>query len=202
MTAQDLIDYYVNLLIIQYNNKPNARATIDAYAKQAVADLIEIQVRDGFDLDTAVGNQLDFLGKYVNVYRNVNGLDLDREFFAMPPYGDGNPESYIGFELYGSTPEGYFRLYSDVNTSYAMNDTEMRQLINFRIRVQKSDHSLADIDDIIDEFFGADCLIVDNLDMTMNYDFTPDLDYNLPDIVAFTNSLPAPAGVQIIITGI
>lgn len=202
MTVQELLDYYVNLLIIQYNNKPNARATIEAYVKQAVADLITVDVRDGFDLDTAIGTQLDVVGKYVDVRRNINGLDLGRDYFALVPYGDGDPGSYVGFAIYGTPPTDFFRIYSDINTFYAMKDNEMRDFIKFKIRVHKSDNSLYDIDDIIDEFFGADCLITDGLDMTLTYAFTPALDYNLPVIVAHTNSLPAPAGVQIIITGI
>lgn len=202
MTVQELLDYYVNLLIIQYNNKPNARATIEAYVKQAVADLVTVDVRDGFDLDTAIGNQLDVLGKYVDVRRNINGLDLGREYFALVPYGDPSPGDYVGFGIYGTPPTDFFRLYSAENTSYAMTDDEMRDFIKFKIRVHKSDNTLYDIDDIIDEFFGADCLITDGLDMTLTYAFTPALEYNLPAIVAFENALPAPAGVQIVITGI
>ncbi len=202
MTVQDLLDYYVNLLIIQYNNKPNARATIEAYVNQAVADLVSVDVRDGFDLDTAIGNQLDVLGKYVDVRRNINGLDITREYLALIPYGDGDPGSYAGFGIYGTPPTDFFRLYSDENTSYAMTDSEMRDFIKFKIRVHKSNHSLEDIDDIMFEFFGTDVETVDNLDMTMNYDFNPALEYNLPAIVAFENALPAPAGVQIVITGI
>jgi hypothetical protein len=203
MTVQDLIDYYVNLLIIQYNNKPNARATIDAFVKQAVADLIEIQVRDGFDMDTAIGYQLDVLGKYVDVRRTINGLDIARDYFALPPYGDPNADDYVGFAIYGGTiPTGFFRLYSDVNSSYAMKDNEMRDLIKLKVRQHKSDHSLQDIDDIMDEFFGADVTITDNGDMTVTYAFTPGLTYNLPIIAVYTNALPKPAGVRLIITGI
>ncbi len=60
--------YLSNLLIIQYHNKPKAKATIELLAKTLPVDLI-FAVRDGFNLDTAVGKQLDILGKYVGTDR-------------------------------------------------------------------------------------------------------------------------------------
>ena len=36
MTDQELIDYYVNLLIMQFHESPNAKDTVDAFVKEAV----------------------------------------------------------------------------------------------------------------------------------------------------------------------
>jgi hypothetical protein len=202
MTNDELKKYYTDLLIRQYHELPKARGTIDALGKEAIAEQIISQVRDAFDLDTAVGNQLDILGKYVGINRTINGLDIAREYFALIPYDDVSPEVYYGFSLYGVTPTSQFRLYSDENTAYRMTDDEMRRLIKLRIRQQTSNHSLADIDDIVDEFFGDDCLVTDDGDMVLTYAFTPGLTDTLPAIAAFTNSLPKPAGVEIITTGI
>lgn len=60
--------YYSNLLIMQYHNKPKAKATIEATVGLLPDDLI-MEVLNGFDIETAVGKQLDILGEYVGVDR-------------------------------------------------------------------------------------------------------------------------------------
>lgn len=65
---QEYVDYLANLLIIQYHEKPKASATIKALAQQLPVDLI-LRIRDTFNMDTAVGEVLDILGKYLGVSR-------------------------------------------------------------------------------------------------------------------------------------
>lgn len=60
--------YYSNLLIMQYHNKPKAKATIEATVGLLPDDLI-MEVINGFDIEIAVGKQLDILGEYVGVDR-------------------------------------------------------------------------------------------------------------------------------------
>lgn len=66
MSALDT--YYSNLLIMQYHNKPKAKATIEASVGLLPDDLI-LEVINGFNIETAVGKQLDILGIYVGVDR-------------------------------------------------------------------------------------------------------------------------------------
>ena len=60
--------YYSNLLILQYHDKPKAKATIEAVVSLIPDDLIQ-EVTNGFDIETAVGKQLDILGEYIGVDR-------------------------------------------------------------------------------------------------------------------------------------
>lgn len=69
MTLTDLINYYLNLIILQYKDKPKARATIELFVKTALIDMLPIQIQDGFDIDQAEGDQLDIIGKYAGVSR-------------------------------------------------------------------------------------------------------------------------------------
>ncbi len=64
----DTSEYYSNLLILQYNGKPKAKATIEAVVKLLPDELIQ-EVINGFDIETAVGKQLDIIGEYVGVDR-------------------------------------------------------------------------------------------------------------------------------------
>lgn len=75
-TIEDLIAYYANLLIIQYHDKPKAIATVGSLVRPAIMDQLPLQVQDAFNLtgETAVGVQLDTLGKYVGVTRNGYGF--------------------------------------------------------------------------------------------------------------------------------
>lgn len=61
-------EYYSNLLILQYHSKPRAKATIEAVVSLLPDDLIQ-EVTNGFDIETAVGKQLDMLGEYIGVDR-------------------------------------------------------------------------------------------------------------------------------------
>ena len=50
LTFDDLMTYYMNLLIRQYINRPNAAGTVGVFVKEVVAGGIYAAVRDGFDL--------------------------------------------------------------------------------------------------------------------------------------------------------
>jgi hypothetical protein len=86
MDKQKFIDYYVNLLIRHYHDKLKAKETI-AWAVNKKAELYDLalQLMIAFDIDSAVGKQLDIIGKYVNLPRIFDDgsvlLDNDYRFF-------------------------------------------------------------------------------------------------------------------------
>ena len=61
-------EYYSNLLILQYHGKPKAKSTIETTVG-LLPDQLILEVLNGFDIETAVGKQLDILGEYVGVDR-------------------------------------------------------------------------------------------------------------------------------------
>lgn len=74
MTTQDLINYYANLLILQYRQKPNAFAMIQDLVEPVIMAQVPAEVNLAFDPAAAGGEQLDFVGKYVGAKRV--GYDL------------------------------------------------------------------------------------------------------------------------------
>ena len=202
MTTQEIIDFYVDLLIAQYSNKPRARGTVAAYVSEVVANKIFTQVRDAFDLDTAVGLQLDVLGSYRGVPRNVFTLTLTKDFFFFATYAETPTE--FGFALYSDADidiDWFFITYPDVNAAiFTMTDSQYREVIKFVAAVESSSFSLADIDVILLQFFGVDIELADNGNMTMTYTNTapPNLAYELVRDLGF---LPKPAGVEVIFVG-
>lgn len=76
LTYSEQLVYYSNLLAMQYRDKPRAAGTVRALADEIMAGNVAQYVRDAFNVDpalgdVAVGKQLDVLGKYVGVSRNV-----------------------------------------------------------------------------------------------------------------------------------
>ena len=64
-----MIEYYKNLLIMQYRDKPKALETIGLMTSIILQDNILLKVLSGFDPETAVGKQLDILGKWIGIDR-------------------------------------------------------------------------------------------------------------------------------------
>lgn len=54
MTTQEIIDYYANLLVLQYLGKPKAYATIQTSVTGVVMDQLPTQVQDAFNLNATV----------------------------------------------------------------------------------------------------------------------------------------------------
>ena len=72
MTINDeLKEYYANLLIVQYHGRPKASGMIKALVDTVLMNQIPMAMEDAFDLETAVGKQLDILGGRLGVTRNV-----------------------------------------------------------------------------------------------------------------------------------
>ena len=55
MAVQELLDYYSNLIIIQYRTKEKAIKTVRLFANQAVADNLALTEQNCFNLDTSIG---------------------------------------------------------------------------------------------------------------------------------------------------
>lgn len=81
--VENVKEYYADLLILQYRSKPRARATIKLGAELYLADGLVFQLNDCLNIDTAVGAQLDLIGKILGCSRNIPGLTLRDDFFSF-----------------------------------------------------------------------------------------------------------------------
>lgn len=170
------IEYYKNLLIIQYNNKEKARATIDLYIRTLLSDNIASQVQDGYDINTAVGVQLDVLGKYIGIDRNFSNTLLIGDFFSMTSYSTLDTDDKVGmtdFANYASDLGG-FATYEDIVDVQKLTDEDYRFVMKLRIIQNNSNHSNKSIDDGLFGFFGTDLILSDNQNMTIAYFAKPE----------------------------
>jgi hypothetical protein len=92
MTDQDLIEYYSNLLILQYQTD-KIKSHMNAILKPLVIFELIQSVKTGYDVETAIGIQLDSLGKIIGLGRNLT----DGE--TTTPLGDIDYRKYLKFKI-------------------------------------------------------------------------------------------------------
>lgn len=162
---QDVKTYYADLLILQYRNKPKARETIKIGADIYLGDGIIFQLQDILDIDTAVGAQLDIIGKILDCPRVVQGIYNDMIFFQ---FYDG-PDS-VGFSTVGNPQGGNFRTIQNYNQSeYSLPDDDYRFLLKFKSAVNVMRGSERGIDDALWNVFQGDVQLKNNHNLTITY---------------------------------
>lgn len=198
----ELILYYVNNLILQYRTKEKAPEHIYALIKALmIYDLME-KVQNGYNIDEAIGVQLDVLAKYVGADRVITGLDFSRTYFGFVDYNEPTPYvDVIGLIEYAelNPPDAQFLKYdTDQQFLYTLTDEELRLLVKMKIIQNNSNYTTSEIDDFIDEFFPETTIFDDNKDMTISYIFDEE-SRRFAEIVISQGALPKPAAVGLII---
>lgn len=163
-----IIEYYKNLLIIQYHNKPKAQATIEAVMAEILGDGLAFSLERAFDIDTAVGPALTYVGKYVGVPRTIYGFGISRKYFEFTDYNIPDVTDFIGFRTYDTNPEpgSYFWSYTaEQQVAYELTDEEMRFLISLKIQTNNTISSYSELKRIVYEFFQDDFQVYDNRNM-------------------------------------
>jgi len=158
MTTQEIINYYANLLILQYHEKPKAFATIQTLVDPVVMDQLPTEVQNAFDINTAEGVQLDVIGKYVGVSRTAY----------------------------------------DFSGPIVLSDDDFRTMIKIGIIKNGFGSSLAEIQELIWQFFEGALLVFDFQNMRMGYFFDSAAGSRpLAEVFVRSNFLPKPMGVQL-----
>lgn len=185
-----MIEGYQNLIILQYWDKPKARATIKTIIKGLVNAGVEIQnIPSYFDLDNAIGVQLDVLGKIVGISRIVKGA-IDKIFFGF----NGN-ENVRGF---GIAPFKTLETYPYFDAE--LDDYQYRFLIrakiakNFFSGAMSGEHGLIQFLNFI---FQNKVYTVDNHDMNINIYIHKGIDETMFRYIINSDLFPKPAGVRI-----
>lgn len=199
-TLQDIINYYVNLLIIQYHDKPKAKKTIALLINIIWANMIIFQIRDAFNWKTAIGNQLDIIGKWLGIIRFYNGiLFFTQNWFSLIDWN--NPEGSLwqgGFSTFDNFNqlEGGFLDYINTNpTSNKLDDTSFRIMIGLKIISNNLIYTAKNIDDAIWNYFNGDVYTVwSGNKVTYYYKNTLN---EIMQVALFYGILPAPTGVEI-----
>lgn len=199
MDVSEIVDFYKNLLIIQYHDQPKAQATIALFVDKLWASGILFQIRDAFDVDTAIGVQLDIIGKYVGVDRFFRGQTLEG-YFSLLPQGVTPDPTQVGFTTQSTfaAETSQTLIYADIlSTTQALTDDAYRTLIKFKIILNDSNFSHQSIDQNLFNFFGTGIIADSRGDMEMVF-FVRRAFYEITLIALQKGILPKPMGVGIL----
>ena len=195
-----LVDYYKNLLIIQYADKPKACAHIKALVNSSMIFDVAKAVERGFDIETAIGAQLDIIGLYLGSSREITGIVFDRVYFGYVGYGESAPFDFGAYSKYGELPpDVQFRNYKESKQSiFTLNDSEYRLILKLKI-INNTVPSVKNIDEVLSILFGDNVIFTDRQNMTISYIFNEGLE-RLITIAQSEDLLPRPSGVGMAIS--
>lgn len=127
-TLKQFKDYYSNTLIVQYHDKPKAKQTIEMLVELVYSNMLLMQIRDAFDWKTAVGEQLDIIGKWVGVSRVFNINLITSPKLAYPQYSrlfpDTTSSTQGGYSDYYTFDDKYYNLYPPEDAYIVSEETE------------------------------------------------------------------------------
>ena len=189
------ITYYVGRLLYQYQ-RPKAQQAIAILVKQLFADGLPWVLQDAFNLDTATGQQLDTLGKYIGLPRDI-GDPTPLPFFGFVDYVNTNPQNLHGLTDYNSNINSdvvFFEYGYNQQAATALSDTSYAFMLFLKIALNTSDNTLYSIQKTVSETLRGNVRVVDNRDMSLTYY----VGSNLPvSATVLSPYLPKPMGVRI-----
>ncbi len=198
ITVEQIVQYYTNLLIIQYKGKPKAEATIALIAEIQAMNNVQFDVESGFDINTAVGKQLDILGKWIGVNRNYQGTDYPDKVFGFTNYtdADSGQEGFLDYSDY-DTKKGTFLTYNEiVGNKQKLNDEDYRIVLRLQIVCNNANMSQSAIDNLLFQYFGNSIIASSSNQMDLTY-FIAESIAKLGIILLKKKVLPKPMAVRV-----
>lgn len=169
MAAIDEVkEYYANLLILQYRNKPKARETIKLGVDIYTGDGLLLQLADCLNIDIAVGAQLDIIGKILGCPRNVPGINNQTKYFTFHV-----DENSLGFSTIGNPSNGVTKNRNNsILATYTLRDEEYRLLLKFKAFLNVWRGDMGSMDRALYSVFGNTINLKNNQDMTITYEIS------------------------------
>lgn len=151
--AQD----YTQLITSQHKDKPRFVAAVDLVASAfgQIGDTA-LALTDAFNIDTAVGVQLDVIGLWVGISRNVR-VPITGAFFSWD-------DADLGWDL--ATWKAPYEASEGITV---LDDDTYRTVLKAKIGSNYWDGSMEQVEVIGAEAFstmGVTCIVLDNMDMT------------------------------------
>lgn len=169
----------------QYRNKPKAvqwYGIVPSLANQ-ICTAFEA-VRNSYDIDTAVGEQLDVIGRIVVINRSYES-SIEWDSFLW-----GQPVSQWG-------GNGVQWQSSGMTISNTVSDAIFRTLIKAKIAKNNSDATLDGVVEALLYITDASPIqVIDNEDMTMSVSFGSELDPITRFVLDTFDIIPRPQGVR------
>lgn len=149
---------YSTLLTSEYRNSPNFIQTVKLTAN-GVGDITSLlqSMPAQFDLDAAIGSQLDVDGQWIGFPRTIGGVLL------VQFYGFADDPTALGFGELGNPAVGgrYYELGEDTSTSATLADPEYRLLLKAKILQNDWDGSVSKFEAAVADVIAMPTTVVD-----------------------------------------
>lgn len=188
-----MIDY-TQLITSEHNQRPKFTAMVAAVANAwgAVYDFTKT-IPAEFDLDAAIGAQLDVIGLWVGQSRLIPNVLLV-QYFGF----DGNPAALnFGEEGNASVGGRFFNETDPIDGSTLLADPEYRTIIRARIVRNNAKGLTEDFIKSLQFIFNAPAIIDDQGDMAVSVYIGRYLSLTELAIITGLDILPRPSGVRI-----
>ena len=194
-----MIDFYQGLLIKQYYDQPNALGEVELKAGElyAVKTFLD-SLAQSFDLDYALDDRLDKIGKLVGIDRVV-ALSNPKLLFGFD--NNINSRSFASkFDNRVSAP--FASKFTPNYTDSQLDNYTFRQLIKAKIAlntmrgVMIGDFETISVQDVIQSVFSGQAVVIDNKDMSLSLYIPYSFDLNLLRVVGQAGLLPQTQGVR------
>lgn len=182
----DFIEAYLDLLIFQYRDKPNASAEIQAIINpfNNIFNLYN-SFDSAFDVDYGVGNQLDVLGRIVGQNRQIE---------------KAVPKEYFGFVNKNSNAKefGYpfFKKGDDLFASLNLNDSEYRFFLKLKIAKNNMQNNIFSVSNLAAWALNGFGYVENNYDMTLTLNLHESFNIDFGELFVILDMLPRPMGIR------
>ncbi len=196
------IEDYQNLLIKQYWEKTKAKGEIGVQAKswEKGFDLLA-SFLDAFGVGTAVGDQLDIIGRVVGINRRIPYV-LEKNFFGF----DDNSLARGFGSLTEILPDRstFYSIFSSPYSDLQLSDPDYRIFIKMKIAknvtlgVMATSQSVSIVNAVFQAFNG-EAYVDDNKDMSLTLYISDAIEEETVRVLEIMDLLPKPQGVRYII---
>lgn len=185
---------YTRLITSEHNQQPNFMAMVDMDTGSVAAITAGIQaIIPAFDLDEAVGVQLDIIGLWVGQSRVIDQV-LIVGFFG---FEDDEAAANFGELTDVSIGGPFYELGAAFEGTTVLSDDDYRAILRARIVRNQSNGTLSDIEAGLEYIFGGLCSVADIGDLSLNITVSTPVTQTQQTLLRTLDLLPRPAGVAI-----
>jgi hypothetical protein len=185
---------YLSLVTSEHNKKPKFMAMLGALTAGISSITAAIQsMPAAFDLDNAVGAQLDVLGLWIGQARVIANVLI----FGF--FGFADDEAALPFgELTNLSIGGrFYELGEDYEGSTILSDAEYVTILKARIVRNQSPGTLSALEEALIYIFGTPASVADNGTMDLALTVAAPITQTDQTLLNTLDLLPRPAGVRI-----
>jgi len=183
---------YTSLITSEHADKPKFVAMVQAVAG-GIGDISDViaSLPQSFDLDAAIGAQLDVVGRWIGQSRVVPGV-LSLGYFG---FSDNVAAANFGEETNPAIGGRFYEEDEPFTGTAVLADPEYRVVLKAKILRNQYDGTVGEIVDALHQLFGTPAHIDDDGSMSLILTINSPLSTVFQSLLTNFDILPRPAGV-------